>query len=81
VTSVVAADEDGIVSLAHGDLAGGLRVYHSREAGQPPRLIYVVATPGPPVPAVSTGGAVAIAVLLLGIGPWVLVRVSIDDYH
>jgi hypothetical protein len=63
VTSAVNADPDGVVSfrLSVPSAAGA---YHSIEAGQPPRLILVVAQSGPPIPAASTWGIVILGLLV-----------------
>jgi len=52
VTSAVTSEEDGIISLRLSAPAGS-GGYLSRESGQPPRLILVVESAGPEVPAVS----------------------------
>ncbi|MBI4718373.1 MAG: DNRLRE domain-containing protein [Planctomycetes bacterium] len=74
VTAELTADADEVISFAHADALAGLRVYHSREAGQPPRLVLVVADPAAAVPAVSGGGLALTAVLLLTAGALVLRR-------
>ncbi len=45
VTNAVNADADGIISLAISVPGAGQTSYHSKEAGQPPRLILAVAVP------------------------------------
>ncbi|MGE0479287.1 MAG: DNRLRE domain-containing protein [Phycisphaerae bacterium] len=43
-TAAVNADEDGVLSFANVFPVASPLVYHSREAGQPPRLVLVVST-------------------------------------
>jgi hypothetical protein len=74
VTDPLLADGDGVVSMAFADATGGLRTYHSREAGQPPRLVLVVETTGPPIPATSAVGAVILTLALLMTGMVVVGR-------
>lgn len=67
VTQAVTSDADGLVSFRLS-VPNANGVYHSREAGQPPRLILVVSQPGPAIPAVSTWGLIVAALLLATAG-------------
>jgi hypothetical protein len=71
VTSAVNADADGIVSFAITTTAAGLSDYHSKEGGQPPRLVLVADTPA--APGVGAWGLAALGLALAGLA-WAVVR-------
>jgi hypothetical protein len=69
VTASLNGDADGLVSLAITTTSAGERVFHSREAGQPPRLVLVL--PAAPAPGDINGdGVVDISDLLLLLAAW-----------
>lgn len=75
VTQAVLNDPNGVVSLRlSAPSAGGL--YHSRESGQPPRLILVVATPpaGPEIPTTSAWGLAGMMVVMITLGAVIVNR-------
>jgi hypothetical protein len=64
VSEALNADADGILTMALSNTDGGLRIYHSREGGQAPRLTMVVVD-APAIPAASTRTMVVLAAFLL----------------
>lgn len=58
VTNAVNSDTDGVITFAFTETFGQGLSYHSKEAGQPPRLILTVAVPPPPCPGDANGDSV-----------------------
>jgi hypothetical protein len=56
VTAQVNADPDGLLSFALTTTSAGQASYHSREAGQPPRLVMIVSCLGAPPPGSDADG-------------------------
>jgi len=74
VTQAVLDDPDGIVSLRLS-APSSTGLYHSRESGQPPRLVLIVETAaGPPVPALSPWPMTVLFVILLAAGAYIIRR-------
>jgi hypothetical protein len=83
VTSAVISAADGVLSLRLSAPSGS-GAYLSRESGEPPRLILVIASTGPMIPASSTMTLIAFAFVIVAAAIGLLrrhERGSLPDQH